>query len=232
MSCRFGPETESLYLFQFPLYLFLPPHRRHCQARCFAKTGSSIYGHVNWAAPKILSCEPRSGFIIEEDPVPARIVAVPVNPGTHCANPFWFTVTRGFIFPIHMPVFDPAHHITSLLVSCTGDGGLLKAPVALNETLAIGKVPRVRQCRIQRHRLQLASVAASHDPECDQGWYKKTHARTEMEHGNLHPQGSYSDMMTDPSKRGCLLRHSFLIKEPSTCLAHASDPWAWNPRFH
>jgi hypothetical protein len=38
-----------------------------------------------------------------------------------------------------MPPLDPAHHITSLFVSCTGDGGLLNAPVAVNETWPLGK---------------------------------------------------------------------------------------------
>lgn len=56
-------------------------------------------GHVNCAAPKILSCEPPSGFIMEEDSAPARIVTVPANPGTHCAKPFWSTVMPGFMFP-------------------------------------------------------------------------------------------------------------------------------------
>src|ERR1700730_8343888 len=105
----------------------------------FRQKGSSTHGHVNCAAPKILSCEPKSGFVIGEDPAPARIVAVPVNPGTHCANPFRSTVTPGFMFPTHMPLVDPAHHVTSVLVSCTGDGGLLKAPVAVNETWPLGK---------------------------------------------------------------------------------------------
>jgi DNA-binding XRE family transcriptional regulator len=50
-------------------------------------------GQVKSAPPKILSCEPPSGFVTEEDSVPARIVTVPVNPGTHCANPFGSTVT-------------------------------------------------------------------------------------------------------------------------------------------
>jgi hypothetical protein len=98
------------------------------------------HGHVNCAAPKILSCEPPSGFIFEGDPVPARTVAVPVKPGTHCANPFWSTVAPGFMFPTHMPLFEPTHHVTSLLVSCMGDGGLLKAPVATNETWPLGKL--------------------------------------------------------------------------------------------
>jgi hypothetical protein len=97
------------------------------------------HGQVNCAAPKILSCEPPSGFIFEEDPVPARTVAVPVKPGTHCANPFWSTVAPGFMFPTHMPLFEPTHHVTALLVSCTGDGGLLKAPLAANETWPLGK---------------------------------------------------------------------------------------------
>ena|SRR6202035_3163414 len=74
-------------------------------------------GQVKSAPPKILSCEPPSGFITEEDSVPARIVTVPVNPGRHCANPFGSTVTPGFMFPTHMPLLDPAHHVTSLLVS-------------------------------------------------------------------------------------------------------------------
>ena len=98
-----------------------------------------IHGHVNCAAPKVLSCEPPSGFMFEEGPVPARTVAVPVNPGRHCANPFWSTVTPGLMFPTHKPRFEPTHHVTSWLVSCTGDGGLLKAPVATNETWPLEK---------------------------------------------------------------------------------------------
>jgi hypothetical protein len=43
------------------------------------------------------------------------------------------------MFPTHMPLFDPVHQVTSLLVSCTGDGGLLKAPVAVNGTWPLGK---------------------------------------------------------------------------------------------
>jgi hypothetical protein len=96
-------------------------------------------GHVKCAAPKILSCEPPSGFIMEEDSAPARIVTVPANPGTHCAKPFWSTVMPGFMFPTHMPLLDPAHHVTSLLVSFRGDGFLLKVPVAVNETWPLGK---------------------------------------------------------------------------------------------
>jgi hypothetical protein len=61
-------------------------------------------------------------------------VAVPVNPDMHWAIPFWSTVTPGFMFPTHMPLFDPTHHDTSLLARGMGDGGLLKAPVAVNKT--------------------------------------------------------------------------------------------------
>ena len=38
-----------------------------------------------------------------------------------------------------MPLLDPAHHVTSLLVSFRGDGFLLKVPVAVNETWPLGK---------------------------------------------------------------------------------------------
>jgi hypothetical protein len=116
----------------------ITPTENYGEIAILQQKANNIYGHVKWAAPKILSCDPPSGFI-DEDPAPARIVAVPVNPGTHCANPFWSTVTPGFMFPTHMPLFDPVHHVTSLFVSCTGDGGLLKAPVAVNGTWPLGK---------------------------------------------------------------------------------------------
>jgi hypothetical protein len=112
---------------------------RGARRQCFQDQGARRHGHVNCAAPKILSCEPPSGFIFEEDPVPARTVAVPVKPGTDCANPFWSTAAPGFMFPTHMPLFEPTHHVTSWLVSGTGDGGLLKAPLAANETWPSGK---------------------------------------------------------------------------------------------
>jgi hypothetical protein len=55
----------------------------------------------------------------------------------HCANPFWSTVANGATFPTHTfgsalgaLVNSPTHHVTSLPVSVTGDGGLLNVPVA------------------------------------------------------------------------------------------------------
>ena len=70
---------------------------------------------------------------------PARMYPDPWVVGLHCAIPFWSTVANGATLPTHavgVPlgalVNSPTHHVTSLLVSVTGDGGLLKVPVAVN----------------------------------------------------------------------------------------------------
>lgn len=56
-----------------------------------------------------------------------------------CAIPFWSTAANGATLPTQAVglafgalVNSPTHHITSLLVRVTGDGRLLKVPVAVN----------------------------------------------------------------------------------------------------
>jgi hypothetical protein len=57
----------------------------------------------------------------------------------HCAIPFLSTVANGVMLPTQAVgvalgalVNSPTHHITSLLVRVTGEGGLLNMPVAMN----------------------------------------------------------------------------------------------------
>ena len=70
---------------------------------------------------------------------PARMYPEPCVAALHCAIPFWSTVANGTTLPTHAFgvafsafVNSPTHHVTLLLVSVTGDGGLLKVPVAVN----------------------------------------------------------------------------------------------------
>ena len=70
---------------------------------------------------------------------PARMYPDPCVVALHCAIPFWSTVAKGTMLPTHAVgvalgtlVNSPTHHDTSLLVSVTGEGGLLKVPVAVN----------------------------------------------------------------------------------------------------
>jgi hypothetical protein len=70
---------------------------------------------------------------------PARMYPDPWVVALHCAIPFWSTVANGTTLPTHAVevalgalVNSPTHHLTSLLVSVTGEGGLLKVPVAVN----------------------------------------------------------------------------------------------------
>jgi len=70
---------------------------------------------------------------------PARMYPDPCVVALHCAMPFWSTVAKGATLPIQAvgvalgaPVNSPTHQVTSLLLSVTGDGGLLKVPVAVN----------------------------------------------------------------------------------------------------
>jgi len=70
---------------------------------------------------------------------PARMYPDPWVVALHCAIPFWSRVANGATLPTQAVglalgalVNSPTHHVTSLLVSVTGDGGLLKVPVAVN----------------------------------------------------------------------------------------------------
>ncbi len=70
---------------------------------------------------------------------PARMYPDPCVVALHCAMPFWSTVAKGATLPTQAVgvalgalVNSPTHHVTSLLVSVTGDGGLLNVPVAVN----------------------------------------------------------------------------------------------------
>ena len=70
---------------------------------------------------------------------PARIYPDPWVAALHCAIPFWSTVANGATLPTQAVgvalgalANSPTHHVTSLLVRVTGEGGLLKVPVAVN----------------------------------------------------------------------------------------------------
>jgi len=70
---------------------------------------------------------------------PARMYPDPCVVALHCAMPFWSTVAKGATLPTQAVgvalgalVNSPTHHVTSLFVSVTGDGGLLNVPVAVN----------------------------------------------------------------------------------------------------
>jgi hypothetical protein len=72
---------------------------------------------------------------------PAKTYPDPCVVALHCAIPFWSRVANGATLPTHVVgvalgalVNSPTHHVTSLLVSVTGEGGLLNVPVALNCT--------------------------------------------------------------------------------------------------
>src|SRR5215469_7405894 len=87
-------------------------------------------------------CEPLSG-IIEGVAFPAMTIHVLGRLfgafAKQLATPFWSTVAPTAIFPGHAPAARPTHHVTSCLVSCCGEGGLLKVPVAVNWTCPLGK---------------------------------------------------------------------------------------------
>ena len=64
---------------------------------------------------------------------------VPCEAGPQVAKPFWSTAAKGTMFPTQefgdafgALVNSPLHHVTSLLVSVTGDGGALNSPDAVN----------------------------------------------------------------------------------------------------
>src|SRR5215469_14145638 len=87
-------------------------------------------------------CEPASGFI-EAIALPAitthvfgRLFGASVR---QRAIPFASTVAPTAMFPAHVPAVTPTHQVTSWLVRCCGDGGLLKVPVAVNDTCPLGK---------------------------------------------------------------------------------------------
>lgn len=70
---------------------------------------------------------------------PARMYPDPCAAALHCAIPFWSTVANGATLPTQAVavalgalVNSPTHQLMSLLVSFTGDGGLLNVPVAVN----------------------------------------------------------------------------------------------------
>ena len=70
-------------------------------------------------------------------------------------------------------------------------GFLLKVPVAVNETWPAGeKFLCVRRCRTERHRLQLATAPASHDPERGEGQQKEEQPRSKTAHGDLSFYGA------------------------------------------
>src|SRR5205807_949253 len=73
---------------------------------------ASTQGQVSWAMPKTRSCSPPSGFILG-DPLPARIVTVPVALGEHCANPLLSTLAASRMFPLQNPVLLPMHQVIS-----------------------------------------------------------------------------------------------------------------------
>jgi len=91
------------------------------------------------AYPDTLNVDPSSGFMEIICEAPARMYPDPWVVALHCAMPFWSTVANGATLPMQAVgvalgalVNSPTHQVTSLLVSVTGDGGLLKVPVAVN----------------------------------------------------------------------------------------------------
>src|ERR1700693_3889441 len=64
--------------------------------------------------------------------------------------------------------------------------------------VAVGEVLSVRRSRTQRHRLQLATAPASHDPECGEGQQKEEQPRSKTAHGDLSFMESVFEWMTEP----------------------------------
>src|SRR6185312_2776831 len=71
---------------------------------------------------------------------PARTVTIPLKPELHWAKPLGLTVAPELINPAQWPVGSPMHHMTSWLVSCTGEGGWLNVPDAMNCTWSLGQL--------------------------------------------------------------------------------------------